>query len=79
MCTLSCVHNCDDQSYLPIILPGSNIRNFIYSLIIVTLLPWVYVILPRSILLQRLKIIYLIIIEYSSSQSSNAVNIHVHV
>ena len=30
---LSCVYNCDDQSYLHIILRNLNIWNFIYSLI----------------------------------------------
>ena len=34
---LSCVYNCDDQSYLHIILRSSNIWSFIYALAV---LPW---------------------------------------
>ena len=30
---ISCVHNCDDQSYLHIILRSSNVWTFIYSLV----------------------------------------------
>ena len=30
----SCVHNCDDQSYLHIILRSSNIWTFIYALVL---------------------------------------------